>query len=74
MRSSVRALAIGAAKDAAKGAAKGVAKGVAKGAAKGAAIGAAIGDGALKIQTHAGGPQGRHFLALPTTLHIPDHP
>ena len=50
MRSSVRALAIGAAK------------------------GAAIGDGALKIQTHAGGPQGRHFLALPTTLHIPDHP
>jgi len=38
------------------------------------AIGDAIGDGALKIQTHAGGPQGRHFLALPTTLHIPDHP
>lgn len=44
------------------------------GDAKGAAKGDAIGDGALKIQTHSGGPQGRHFLALPTTLHISDHP
>lgn len=56
------------------GDAKGDAKGDAIGDAKGAAIGAAIGAGALKIQIHAGGPQGRHFLALPTTLHIPDHP